>query len=62
MQLSKLGDMLSKLMPLKRVTDMGLGAEPPAAGGFRGLQFFEIKTVLMSLDHISLVFRAICKN
>ena len=52
----------------------GLEAEPPAAGGYLGLgaklpaaqRFFVIclkkKAILMPLDYILLVFRAICKN
>ena len=32
--MSKLGDVVSKLVQLKRITDGGLGAEPPAAGQF----------------------------
>ena len=30
----KLGEMTSKLVSLKRITDSGLGAKPPAAGRF----------------------------
>ena len=29
-----LGDVLSKLVQLKRITDVGMRAEPPAAGRF----------------------------
>ena len=32
-----LGDVLSKMVLLKRITDGALKAEPPAAGGFGGL-------------------------
>ena len=51
-----------------------MGAEPPAAGGYGGLGvkppaagqvfiiFLEKIAILMPLDHISHVFRAICKN
>ena len=48
----------------------GLGVGPPAAGGFGGVgakplavgQFLEKKAILMPLDHISQVFRAIWKH
>ena len=30
--------MLSKQVKLKRITDGGLGADPPVAGGFGGLE------------------------
>ena len=58
-------------MLLKCITDGGLVAGPPAAGGFRGLGaklpavgrffviFWEKKAILMPLYHISQVFRAI---
>ena len=35
--MSKLGDVLRKLVQLKRITDGGLGADPPAAGGYESL-------------------------
>ena len=35
-KISKLGNMLSKLVLLNRIKDGGLGAEPPAAGGYGG--------------------------
>ena len=34
--MSDLGDVLSKLVYSKRIIDGGLGAEPPAAGGYGG--------------------------
>ena len=37
MQMSNLEDVSSELVWLKRITDWGLGAEPPAAGGNGGL-------------------------
>ena len=37
MKMSKLEDVLSKLVLLKRVTDGGLGAKPPAMGWSYGL-------------------------
>ena len=63
----KLGDMFSKVMQLKRITDWGLGAEPPAAEGHGGLEakppaagrFFEKLAILFRLDHKSHKFRAI---
>ena len=69
--MSELGDALSKLVQLKRITDGGLGAEPPAAGGYEGLRakplvggqffviFLEKMVILMLLNHILNVFRAI---
>ena len=72
MYVCKLGEVLSKVVLLKRITDEGLGAELPAAGGYGGLgakpppawQFFcnffgKTIAILMLLDHISHVFRAI---
>ena len=35
--MSNLGDVCEKASVLKRFTDGGLGAEPPAAGGYGGL-------------------------
>ena len=69
MQISNFGNVLRKLVLLKCITDGGLGAGPPAAGGFQGLgakppavgRFFGKKAILMPLDHISQVFRAILK-
>ena len=71
----KLADVLSNEVYcnsyFKRSIDEGLGAEPPAAGGYWGLvakppaagRFFVVfwkkKAVLTPLDHILLVFRAI---
>ena len=65
-KMSKVGDALSKVY-VKRVTEGGLGAEPPAAGGCGDLgvkppvarQFLEEITILMSLNYVSHVFRAI---
>ena len=61
---------VEKASVLKRITDGGLGAEPPAAGGYGGLgqspkplgnfcKFLEKKAILIPLDHISHVFKAI---
>ena len=38
MRISKLGDVVSKLVQLKRITDGGLEAKPPAAVGYGGLR------------------------
>ena len=38
MQISNFGNKLRKLVQLKCITDGGLGAGPPAAGGFGGLE------------------------
>ena len=57
-------------MVLKRITDGGLGAEPPAAGDNEGMEqspqplgdfckFLYKKDILILLDHISHVFTAI---
>ena len=35
--MSKLGDMLSTLVLLKRIAEGGLGAEPPVVGGYGSL-------------------------
>ena len=70
--MSNLGDVLSKLL-YSNVSQKGFGAEPPAAGGYRGLGakppaagrflwVFWKKAILMPLDHISHVFKAIWKN
>ena len=37
MQMSNLGEVCEYASVLKRTTDGGLGAEPPAAGGYGGL-------------------------
>ena len=37
MQISNFGDVLIKVVYLKRSTDGGVRAQPPAAGGFGGL-------------------------
>ena len=50
----KAGDASSQLKKLKSITDGGLEAKPPAVG-----QFFEKTTILMPLDHILHMFRAI---
>ena len=47
----------SKLVSLKRIKDGGSGASPPAAG--QSFEIFWKKAILMSLDHISDVYRAI---
>ena len=66
--MSKLGDVLSKLVYVKRITDGGLGAEPlpPEAVGVQGGEapqpwggFWKKITILKSLNHVSHVFRAI---
>ena len=70
MKISKFGDVLSKLVQLNRFKDGGLGAELPASGSFGALgakppaagKFWKKKAFLMTLDHISQVFRAISKN
>ena len=36
--MSQLEDELSKLVYLKRITDPGLGSEPPATGSYGGLE------------------------
>ena len=50
--------MLNKLVQLKHITDGGLGAEPPEVGQF----FFEKQAILMPLDNIPHVFKAIGRN
>ena len=67
--MSKLGDVLSKLISLDRFQDGVLGAEPPAFrdyGGWRRspqpLGNFWKKVTLMLLDHILHVFKAISMN
>ena len=67
----KLGDVLSKVVQLKCITDEGLGAEPPAARGHVGLRappptagrffcnFLEKLAILMPLDHNLHQFRII---
>ena len=35
--MSNLGDVCEQASVLKRITDEGLGAEPPAGGGYGGL-------------------------
>ena len=57
--MSNLRDVLGKLVELKRITDGGLGAEPPAAGSYGGLNFVEKKAILMPFDLISHLFRVI---
>ena len=63
--MSKLRDVESKFVSLKRIAIRGLGAESPAAGGYGGLGrrppvagrvfviFLEKISILMPLDHIS---------
>ena len=73
--MSNLGDVLSKLVYLN-LSQTGVCnnyGEPPAASGYGGLgakpqpqgdfcKFLEKKSILIPLDHISHVFRAIWKN
>ena len=62
MQISNFGNVLRKLVQLKGITDGGLGAGPPAAGRFVGrffVIFLQNKAILMPLNHILQVFRAI---
>ena len=54
--MSKLGDVLSKLVQFKRITDEVWGVKSPAAGQFFAF-FFEKTFILMPLNHISHVFR-----
>ena len=57
--MSKLGDVLSKLVELKHITEGAcLRAEHPAAWRFFVIFFFEKITILLPLDYTSLVFRA----
>ena len=73
MQISNFGNVLRKLVYLKCITDRGLGAKPPAAGGFEGLgakppavgQYFVIfwkKSYFNAIGSHSQVFRAIWKH
>ena len=74
MQIFNFGNVLIKLVQLKCITDGGLGAGHPAAGGFGGpvgeapsrwvifWNFLEKKAIWMPLNHISQVFRAIWKH
>ena len=55
--MSQLGDVLSNLEQLKRVIDKGLRAKP-----LKMAFFFLNKAMLMPLDHIPHMFRAIRKN
>ena len=48
---------VEKASVLKRITNGGLGAEPPAARQF--CKFLKKKAILIPLDHISYVFTAI---
>ena len=69
--MSKLGDVLSKLVQIKRITNGGLGVQPPAAGDYECLgakpsttrQFFVIfwkKSYFNAImDDISHVLKAI---
>ena len=54
-KMSKLGDVLSKLVLLKRITDGGLGAKLPEAYRF----FWKKHAILMPLEYISHAFWAI---
>ena len=55
--MSELGDALNKLVYLKRVTDGSLRAKPAAAGRF--IVILWKKAILMPLNHISHMFKAI---
>ena len=57
MKMSKLGDVLSKLVQLKHITYEGMVAKPPEAG-----RFLEKQAISMPLHHIPHVFKAISKN
>ena len=69
--MSELEGALSKLVQLKCITDGGLGAETPTAGGYGSLaakplaagRFFVIKkkniAISLPLNHLLHVFRAI---
>ena len=71
MQISNFENVLRNLVQPKPITDGGLGAGPPAAGGFGGLgakppavgqyfvMFWKKTAILMPLNHNSQVFRAI---
>ena len=71
MQTSNFGNVLRKLVYLKRITDGGLGAGHPSRRKLWGsgdeapsrwtifCNYLENKAILMPLDHISQVFRAI---
>ena len=56
----QLGNVLSKLVQVKHITDGGLKAEPSVTGGCG--QFWKKITILKSLNHISHVFRSIRKK
>ena len=49
--MSKLRDAVSKLVLLKRITDGGLGAKPPAAKQLFVI-FWKKNAILMPLDNI----------
>ena len=64
--MSNLGEVLSKLLYLKRITNRGLGADTLAAESYVGFsklvnfcKLLENKAILMPLGHILHVFRAI---
>ena len=71
MQISNFGNVLRKLVQLKCITDGSLGAGAPSCRRLWGsggeapsrwaifCNFLEKKAILMPLDHISQVFRAI---
>ena len=56
--MSKFGDMMSKLVYLKCITDRDLGTKSTAAGQFHVI-FLKKIAILMPLDHILRVFRVI---
>ena len=55
-----MGDVLSKLVQLKRITDVSLGEKPPTAGRF--FVIFWKTSYLLPLDHNLHMFRAIRKT
>ena len=58
--MSRVGDVLSKLTSPKRITNGGLGTEPPALDRF--CSYLEKNAIFTPLDPISHVFRTIWKN
>ena len=56
--MSNLGNVLSQPVLVKRITDAGQSPQPPEVVG----DFWKKRTILMSLDHISHLFKAIWKN
>ena len=59
MQMSNLGDVLSKLVYSTISPDGGLGAKPPQPAWAIFVSFLGKKAILIPLDHISHVFTAI---